>query len=40
MKGFESGLFYMASTFRLYNFKPEVTPLLAFVDSLQGNVTL
>ena len=40
MAAFQDGLFYMASTFRLYNFKPEVTPLLAFVDSLQGNLTL
>ena len=40
MQGFEQGLFSMANTFRLYNFKPEVTPFLVFVDSLKNNPTL
>ena len=30
----------MTNEFRLYNFQPEITPLLVFVDSLQNNVTL
>ena len=40
MQGFEQGLFSMTNTFRLYNFKPEVTPFLVFVDSLKNNATL
>ena len=40
MQGFEAGLFGTATTFRLYNFKPEITPLLVFVDSLKDNQML
>ena len=40
MEGFATGLFFMTYEFRIYNFKPEVTPLLAFVDSLVGNMSL
>ena len=40
MEGFATGLFFMTYEFRIYNFKPEVTPLLAFVDSLVGNQSL
>ena len=34
MEGFAKGLFYMTNEFRIYNFDPEVTPLLAFAQSL------
>ena len=40
MEGFTLGLFFMTYEFRFYNFDPEPTPLLAFVDSLVGNPTL
>ena len=40
MEGFATGLFFMTYEFRIYNFKQEVTPLLAFVDSLVGNPSL
>ena len=40
MQGFEANLFNTATTFRLYNFKPEITPLLVFVDSLKDNQML
>ena len=40
MEGFATGLFFMTYEFRIYNFKPEVTPLLAYVDSLVGNQSL
>jgi hypothetical protein len=40
MEAFSSGHFKFTYEFRFYNFKPEVTPLLAFVDSLMQNQTL
>jgi hypothetical protein len=40
MEAFSSNLFKFTYEFRFYNFKPEVTPLLAFVDSLMNNPTL
>ena len=30
----------MTNEFRFFNFRPEVTPLLAFVESLNGNYSL
>ena len=30
IEGFSTGLFFMTNEFRIYNFKPEVTPLLAY----------
>jgi hypothetical protein len=30
----------MTNEFKFYNFQPEITPLLVFVDSLQNNVSL
>ena len=40
MEGFTLGHFMMTYEFRFYNFEPEHTPLLAFVDSLVGNPSL
>ena len=40
MEGFTLGLFPMTYEYRFYNFDPEPTPLLAFVDSLVGNPSL
>ena len=40
MEAFTVGLFLMTYEFRFYNFEPESTPLLAFVDSLVGNPSL
>ena len=40
MEAFTLGLFFMTYEFRFYNFEPEMTPLLAFVDSLVGNPSL
>ena len=40
MEAFTLGLFIMTYEFRFYNFEPEPTPLLAFVDSLVGNPSL
>ena len=40
MEGFTLGLFFLTYEFRFYNFDPEPTPLLAFVDSLVGNPSL
>ena len=40
MEGFTQGLFMYTYEFRIYNFKPEPTPLLAFVDSLVQNPSL
>ena len=40
MEAFTQGLFFMTYEFRIYNFEPEHTPLLAFVDSLVNNMTL
>ena len=40
MEGFASGIFFMTYEFRVYNFQPEYTPLLAFVDSLTNNISL
>jgi hypothetical protein len=37
MEAFSKGHFNFTYEFRFYNFKPEVTPLLAFVDSLMNN---
>ena len=37
---FQKGYFNYTYEFRFYNFKPEATPLLAFVDSLMNNMTL
>ena len=34
IESFQNGLFYMTNEFRFYNFNPEITPLLVFVDSL------
>ena len=30
MEGFAKGYFFMTNEFRIYNFKPETTPLLAY----------
>ena len=40
IEGFTQGLFFMTYEFRFYNFDPEHTPLLAFVDSLINNPSL
>lgn len=40
MEGFTVGNFSMTYEYRFYNFDPEPTPLLAFVDSLVGNPSL
>jgi len=40
MEAFSTGLFFLTYEFRIYNFQPEFTPLLAFVDSLTNNLTL
>jgi len=40
MEGFTLGHFFMTYEYRFYNFNPEHTPLLAFVDSLVGNPSL
>jgi hypothetical protein len=40
MEAFTTGLFFMTYEFRIYNFDPEHTPLLAFVDSLVANPSL
>ena len=40
IKGFTDSLFTMTYEFRVFNFDPEPTPLLAFVDSLIGNMSL
>ena len=40
MEAFTTGLFLMTYEFRFYNFDPQHTPLLAFVDSLVGNPSL
>ena len=40
MEAFAKGHFNFTYEFRFYNFKPETTPLLAFVDSLMNNQTL
>mmetsp|Transcript_4728 Transcript_4728/g.8077 ORF Transcript_4728/g.8077 Transcript_4728/m.8077 type:complete len:127 (-) Transcript_4728:29-409(-) len=40
MEAFALGLFMFTYEFRFYNFEPEHTPLLAFTDSLIGNMTL
>ena len=40
MEGFTLGLFTMTYEFRFFNFDPEPTPMLAFVDSLMGNMSL
>ena len=40
MEGFATGLFYMTNEFRIYGFDPELTPLLAYAQSLQNNNTL
>ena len=37
MEAFAKGYFNFTYEFRFYNFKPETTPLLAFVDSLMSN---
>ena len=38
--GFNSGCFQMTTTFRFYNFGPQITPLLFFAGSLANNPTL
>ena len=40
MEAFTVGLFQFTYEFRFYNFAPEMTPLLAFADSLVGNPSL
>ena len=40
MEAFSKGYFNFTYEFRFYNFKPEITPLLAFADSLINNLTL
>ena len=37
MEAFAKGHFNFVYEFRFYNFKPETTPLLAFVDSMMNN---
>lgn len=40
MDGLNDGTFYMTNELRVYNFKPELTPLLAYAAALQNNPTL
>ena len=39
IQGFTEGYFYMTNEFRIYNFDPELTPLLAYAQSLKDNQT-
>lgn len=36
----QSNTFDMTTTFRFYNFQPEITPMMSFVQILQNNPTL
>ena len=36
----KSNTFDMTTTFRFYNFQPEITPMMSFVQVLQNNATL
>jgi hypothetical protein len=38
--GLTDGSFFMTNELRVYNFKPELTPLIAFAAALQNNPTL
>jgi hypothetical protein len=40
IEGFATNLFPMVNEFRFYNFKPEVTPLLAFASALVNNQSI
>jgi hypothetical protein len=40
IEAFTLGNFSMTYEYRFYNFDPEPTPLLAYVDSLVGNMSL
>ena len=40
IEGFTLGNFYMTYEYRFYNFNPEPTPLLAYVDALIGNPSI
>ena len=40
IEGFTLGNFFMTYEYRFYNFNPEPTPLLAYVDALVGNPSL